>query len=329
MATSAQEIMFSLFAASTDPEIIRRGWLRAMMQRFDAPFGSCHNAGFDPVTRNITVMDVFSEGPETWRSVATLIDGMTIADLDVNVGNLSSMNKFDRFLQGDLPAVIHDIFWKPCDVTSSLMMNILDDGRFAGFISLYRTHDATAQFDGREMRGEARSWERSSVKLLSVTHAMLAKGPKKRGVMLFKPDGTPWLQNRLDVDWADERFESLIRDNVRAFAKGGEQEVELHLQNTRLNLSALRGGGEEAILLVVEPMLIPDVPELLKLSRMQRLVASYLASGATIDEIAQLLSRSSGTIKTHIQTIYARLGICSRAELAILYDSALEWKGGD
>jgi DNA-binding CsgD family transcriptional regulator len=52
------------------------------------------------------------------------------------------------------------------------------------------------------------------------------------------------------------------------------------------------------------------------LSDRQIAVAEYAAAGATVDEIARALGISSHTVKTHLKTVYERLGVASRVELA-------------
>lgn len=55
-----------------------------------------------------------------------------------------------------------------------------------------------------------------------------------------------------------------------------------------------------------------------KLSKREREVLGLLGSGLTIKEIAELLARSEKTIEGHRDSIYRKLGVNSRAELAIL-----------
>ncbi|TXD37220.1 helix-turn-helix transcriptional regulator [Lujinxingia vulgaris] len=52
------------------------------------------------------------------------------------------------------------------------------------------------------------------------------------------------------------------------------------------------------------------------LTEMQRRVAEYARSGATVSEIARTMGRSPHTIKTHLKSVYERLGVASRLELA-------------
>ncbi|RVU42435.1 LuxR family transcriptional regulator [Lujinxingia sediminis] len=52
------------------------------------------------------------------------------------------------------------------------------------------------------------------------------------------------------------------------------------------------------------------------LTEMQRRVAEYARSGATVNEIARAMGRSPHTVKTHLKSVYERLGVASRLELA-------------
>lgn len=55
-----------------------------------------------------------------------------------------------------------------------------------------------------------------------------------------------------------------------------------------------------------------------KLSKREREVLALLAAGLTIKRIAEKLSRSEKTVEGHRDSIYRKLGVSSRAELAIL-----------
>lgn len=57
------------------------------------------------------------------------------------------------------------------------------------------------------------------------------------------------------------------------------------------------------------------------LSTREAEVAALAAKGATNPEIAALLGLSPGTIKSHMHRVYAKLGVGSRAGLALAFDS--------
>lgn len=62
----------------------------------------------------------------------------------------------------------------------------------------------------------------------------------------------------------------------------------------------------------------PSLGPLDRLSRREREVLALLASGLTIKRIAEKLARSEKTIEGHRDSIYRKVGVSSRAELAIL-----------
>jgi DNA-binding CsgD family transcriptional regulator/tetratricopeptide (TPR) repeat protein len=68
------------------------------------------------------------------------------------------------------------------------------------------------------------------------------------------------------------------------------------------------------------------VDELSPLTRREREIAALAASGASSKVIAARLSLSSRTVDNHLQSVYGKLGIRGRRELAAL---ASEWRGTD
>jgi DNA-binding CsgD family transcriptional regulator len=61
---------------------------------------------------------------------------------------------------------------------------------------------------------------------------------------------------------------------------------------------------------------LPTLHPLAQLSPTQRNIAMQAAGGATLDEIAMQLARSTETVRTHLRAVYLRLGVRSRVELA-------------
>ncbi len=57
---------------------------------------------------------------------------------------------------------------------------------------------------------------------------------------------------------------------------------------------------------------------LLKLSKKQTLILVYMAKGLTGQEIADLLGIKYGTVNAYIKIIYAKLGVSTRCEAAVI-----------
>lgn len=83
--------------------------------------------------------------------------------------------------------------------------------------------------------------------------------------------------------------------------------------------------GVEAILLV-EPLPSPVVPAMSLLSPTQRRIAGYAAAGATLSEAATAAGMAVETARSHLRSVYRRLDVASRVELAeTLRDGAPAW----
>ena len=70
----------------------------------------------------------------------------------------------------------------------------------------------------------------------------------------------------------------------------------------------------------LRPWVLAGRPDLPTLSAREREVAEAVASGASRDEVAAALVLSRRTIDSHLQRIYAKLGVTSRAELRAWLD---------
>ncbi len=325
MPSPSKETLRALLSASLSPENIRRSWLRSLMEHFDAQLGLIHNVGFHERSGNIIATDAIVEGTKRHKLLEAFGNGKVGKDTLDGVETLVPMNRFGDCQRTTIPRMLLYLFWVPNRINSSLSMNVVEDGRFVGHISLFRKVNASEPYNGTELRGQGRQWQRDTITLLSTTHALMVNGPKKRATFLYTVDGHLSLQSKTDLDWADERFMEIVRDVVSDFLGSGDEEREVQELGAHLKLTALGEGSERAVLVVVEPLLVPELSAMCMLSPTQRLVASYAAKGSTINEIATTMSRSRETVKTHLKTIYERLEINSRSELAALYESALVW----
>ncbi|RAL22417.1 hypothetical protein DL240_11255 [Lujinxingia litoralis] len=83
-----------------------------------------------------------------------------------------------------------------------------------------------------------------------------------------------------------------------------------------LRVRLLAGASGAGRLVEVAPARRAERAPDFALTPMQRRVAEYACSGATIAEIARAMERSPHTIKTHLKHAYERLGVASRLELA-------------
>lgn len=54
------------------------------------------------------------------------------------------------------------------------------------------------------------------------------------------------------------------------------------------------------------------------LTETQARIATFLAEGGTVNEYAEAMGVSAGTVRTHLKTIFAKTGVRRQAELAVI-----------
>ena len=55
----------------------------------------------------------------------------------------------------------------------------------------------------------------------------------------------------------------------------------------------------------------------------QARIAIFLAEGGTVNEYAEAMGVSTGTVRTHLKAIFAKTGVRRQAELAIIINHRL------
>lgn len=138
------------------------------------------------------------------------------------------------------------------------------------------------------------------------------------GVVAIRPDGAvvaegevaAWIDRWDAGPWLRARAADECRRRGAARSRGDRAWVPGAFAQWR----RIPGGG---VLVTLEPVVAMELPPiLLRLTPMQRRVASLAAAGATAVEIAAELGRSPDTVREHLSRIYQRLGVASRSELA-------------
>jgi DNA-binding CsgD family transcriptional regulator len=116
-----------------------------------------------------------------------------------------------------------------------------------------------------------------------------------------------------------ERWVRVQRDHFLTGAHhvAASEPLVLFQADRRLVIRFVPGGDtEEEDLLLVEEQhvrVLPEALSVLGLSRRQAEVLSLAAQGSTPTEIGRMLVISTGTVEKHLEHIYARLGVHSRA----------------
>jgi DNA-binding CsgD family transcriptional regulator len=108
------------------------------------------------------------------------------------------------------------------------------------------------------------------------------------------------------------------REMLRDFVQAAERNHECACIVDGLLVRTVRMDGPAGVqyLLIFRAIERPMRSALSTLSARQREVAELAATGATALEIGGYLELSVHTVRQHLRTIYERLGINSRAELA-------------
>jgi DNA-binding CsgD family transcriptional regulator len=112
---------------------------------------------------------------------------------------------------------------------------------------------------------------------------------------------------------------------ARPSGVGGLAPLEVSAEHGTLTLRADPGPGG-GWLLTLEEGLLPTPERLLGLglTRRQAEILSLLATGAGVAEIAAELYLSPATVRKHLENVYVRLGVHTRAEaLARAHESAV------
>lgn len=104
--------------------------------------------------------------------------------------------------------------------------------------------------------------------------------------------------------WAAEAYSSA----ARAARRDGDHRAAVALQSTAEELAARSEGAMTPLLRFVD--------ELSPLTRREREIAALAAAGASSKEIAAKLYLSTRTVDNHLQSVYGKLGISGRHELA-------------
>ncbi len=175
---------------------------------------------------------------------------------------------------------------------------------------------------GRKVRAVLRSAEaRLGESFIRACHQQrrAALPPGSESLLVFddrgsfvasSPGCSPWL----DSD-ARQRIGSL------AGSRPGRRESVSFVRRSPVRLRPLKGARTLTVAIVTEGETYRPGPRE-RLTPAQRAVADCAASGATIDEIARHFGRSPRTVHHHLKSIYSRLGIGCRAELARTLDAA-------
>jgi len=126
---------------------------------------------------------------------------------------------------------------------------------------------------------------------------------------------------RQQIHTRNEHVEAEIQRLTRALRHLEQAPVTMPELGTRdlsrSDVAALERGPQD-----------PGVPRAQSLTTREREVLTLMATGATNAAISRRLCISDGTVKSHVQRIFKKLGVSTRAEVAALYANAKTVTGG-
>jgi len=192
-------------------------------------------------------------------------------------------------------------------------MLVYDDRTFAGWIGVARHGDRP--FTRREERRLSQVTEGFRDMVIAdcrVTHA--AASQLHPAHIVLSPDGSVVCAGR----YGAQLLTRSRREMLRALVRTADTNHECACIVDGLHVRSVRMDGSTGVqyLLVFRALERPKRNAFSTLSARQREVAELAATGATALEIAGFLELSVHTVRQHLRTIYERLGVNSRAELA-------------
>lgn len=242
-------------------------------------------------------------------------EGMAVGPIST-LSSLTSVEQFEVQYREDMPLPLVEMLWDPSAVHGALGVNLLDDdGGHVAWIGAYRLGDSP-RFDRRvppqiSLRREPyrdlliAAHRMSQTELGAATMVMNERGE----VLLASTQAEAWL--------AIAGFREALMDDLGALQGARDESRYTHFRSASVTLTRVEGEIGRAYVVTVAPQSLMRMPEIMKLSRAQRVVAELAGLGMTVGEIAKELSRSPETVRFHLRTIYEQLGIASRAELVL------------
>lgn len=200
----------------------------------------------------------------------------------------------------------------PNGVGSQLRLRVYQGGRFLAHVAVARVL-GTPDFGPAERR---RLQPLVAPVLTAFTAASALDEAPGSAHLLARPDGTVELVTAGARAWLERPgFPEALRQAVRA-AERGQVLWAWPMLRARAHLVRVESGALSRYVVAVTPLTHPAVEPALALTTSQRAVAELAAAGATAEEIARHLGRSSNTVRSLLRVAYRRLGVRSRPELA-------------
>lgn len=194
---------------------------------------------------------------------------------------------------------------------------IYDKSRFVGTVGAVRLGNSK-RFSRNDRRRLTPHIERISSSLLTADSLIRDPMPRTPGAyVVMRASGEVDYASAVGHDWLTrEDFADALGELIRELVVEGKQETVIVLRQAETRVLRLDGGGELRFLVKLAPAAPLRASIDNTLSPVQRQIAQFAASGATVAQIAETLQRSAETVRHHLKEAYSRLGVSSRLELA-------------
>lgn len=250
-------------------------------------------------------------GPDAFVRPRQRIQGVPIEDFQLELDSVWSFDQFRVQPSDSTPASVRETFWEKAGVREALGMYIGVNGRFVGYVSVYRASTSPPFSEHeREIADALAPW------VVKCFHRAITVEPTQgmlAGRYLFEAGGA--------LRFESAPISAVARETLSRCAEeflSGARLPESIVGDWRLSMTRLKGESTHAALVEVRPVHSGLVPAVMHLSPIKRRIAAWAARGDTAGEIAARIGRHPETVRAHIKEIYEQLQIGSRVELADL-----------
>lgn len=250
-------------------------------------------------------------GPDRFVLPRQRTQGVPIEDFRLALDTTWSFDQFRSEAADAVPAEVRETFWVQAGMREALGMYVAIDGRFVGYVSVYRAATSPPFSDhDRDIADALAPWV---VKAFQAAITVEDTRGMAAGRYLFEPGGALRFQSGAIGDVA----KATVGRCADEFLSGARLSESI-VGDWRLSMSRLLGADTQAALVEVRPVHSGLVPAVMTLTPIKRRIAAWAARGDTAGEIAKRIGRHPETVRAHLKEIYEILKIGSRVELADL-----------
>ena len=202
-------------------------------------------------------------------------------------------------------------FYEKPGFTDHLRMLVYENRQFIGWLGVLKR----GPFYTRRKRAKLSRWASAAKSVvLEVERVARAESAMDAPCRLMLDANGELQAASADADsWYEPSKRSQLGSFVREFDRGGRGVATIG--RTQVSLLRLDGPSGVRYLADCSALKHPRVRASAVLSRRQRQVGELAARGWTVDQISSELEIRPHTVRQHLKSIYARLGVGSRVEL--------------